>query len=74
MSKTLTKPASLGPTFRAARKGSGLSGRELALEAEVSHTTLSRWERGERPVSLTIYAHLTCALAHYMAGRWEPKH
>ena len=67
---TSTKPAELGAYFRAARKGTGLSIRSLATQAEISHTTISRWERGERDISLNTYDHLSLALADYMAGRW----
>ena len=58
----------LGRTFRAARRGTGLSIRELAAEAEVSHSSLSRWEHGERGISRINYEHLSRALAEYMAG------
>lgn len=56
--------------FRAARAGAGLSARSLATEAGVSHSTLSRWERGEREVSLSTYEHLSRTLADYLAGEW----
>ena len=69
-STTPTPTASVGPSFRAARTGAGVSIRALASQAEISHTTLSRWERGERAVSLVTYQHLSHALADYMAGRW----
>lgn len=67
---TPTKAAELGPTFRAARRGAGLTVRALAQRAEISHTTISRWERGERDISIATYEHLSLALADYMAGRW----
>ena len=63
-----TVSATVGPTFRAARKGSGLSVRALASRAEISHTTISRWERGQRDISLSTYEHLSLALADFMAG------
>jgi transcriptional regulator with XRE-family HTH domain len=59
-----------GRSFRAARQGAGLSVRSLAERAEISHSTISRWERGEREISETTYQHLTLTLADYMAGRW----
>lgn len=58
--------------FREARVGAGLTTRALADEAGVSHSTLSRWERGEREVSAATYEHLTRTLADYLAGRWSP--
>jgi transcriptional regulator with XRE-family HTH domain len=58
-----------GPTFRAARQGAGVSLRALALEAGISHPTLSRWERGQRAVSHITYVHLTRTLADYLAKK-----
>ena len=66
---TATNPEQ-GPTFRAARQGAGVTVRALAKEAGVDYTHLSRWERGERPVSLVTYEHLSRALADYLAGKW----
>lgn len=59
-----------GGAFRAARTGAGLPIRTLAERAEISHTTISRWERGERAIADATYEHLMTALADYMAGRW----
>ena len=59
-----------GETFRAARQGAGLTVRALAERAGIDHSTVSRWERGEREISETTYQHLSLALADYMAGRW----
>jgi Helix-turn-helix. len=56
--------------FRASRVGAGLSVRALAKRADISHTSISRWERGEREISDATYEHLTTALAEFMAGRW----
>ena len=70
---TTTKPfgsGAQGPSFRAARQGAGLPLRTLARQADISHTTISRWERGEREISETTYEHLTATLAEFMAGRW----
>lgn len=64
------RPAALGPTFRAARLGAGLSVRSLANAAGISHTSLSRWERGERDISESTYQHLTLTLGEYVAGKW----
>ena len=63
-----TVSATVGPTFRAARKGTGVSVRALASRAEISHTTISRWERGQCDISLSTYEHLSLALADFMAG------
>jgi transcriptional regulator with XRE-family HTH domain len=62
--------ANLGPVFRAARRGTGLSATALARRSEISRTTISRWERGERNISIVTYEHLSYALADFMAGRW----
>lgn len=59
-----------GRAFRAARQGAGLPIRKLAERADINHSTISRWERGEREVSDATYEHLTLALADFMAGRW----
>ena len=66
-----TRPAHLGPTFRAARDGAGLKIRPLARRSGVDHSTISRWERGERAISAATYHHLTLALADYLAGKWS---
>ena len=52
------------------RQGAGLTVRALAGRAEISHSTISRWERGEREISDSTYEHLSRALADFMAGRW----
>lgn len=59
-----------GRTFRAARQGAGLALRTLAKRVDIDHSTLSRWERGERDISHATYEQLAEALAQYMAGRW----
>lgn len=66
----MSTAAAVGPTFRAARRGTGLSVRAVASRAELSHTTLSRWERGERSISVAKYEDLVWALGGYMAGTW----
>ena len=65
-----TTTAEAGATFRAAREGAGLSVRALARESGIDHSTISRWERGEREISPATYEHLSLTLAHYLAGRW----
>ena len=67
---TATNPRQ-GSTFRAARQGAGLTVRALAKEAGVDYTHLSRWERGEREISLVKYEHLSRTLADYLAGKWS---
>lgn len=67
---TATNVEHNGSTFRAMREGAGLSARALADRAEISHSTISRWERGEREISEPTYAHLSRALADFLAGRW----
>lgn len=62
--------ASLGPIFRSTRTAAGISVRAVASRAGLSHTSVSRWERGEREISEATYQHLTTALADYLAGRW----
>jgi transcriptional regulator with XRE-family HTH domain len=65
-----TNSAEAGPAFRAARRGAGLSVRALARQSGVDHSTISRWERGEREISHATYEHLSLALGDYLAGRW----
>lgn len=57
--------------FRSARMGAGLKVRPLAARAGISHSTISRWERGQREISESTYQHLELALADYIAGRWS---
>ena len=68
--RSIPTPAHSGAEFRAARRGAGVSVRSLASEAGIDHSTLSRWERGEREISPSTYEHLTHALADYLAGKW----
>lgn len=51
-----------GPALRAARRGAGISLRNLAKQSGVSHTHIARFETGERPISLAKYQHLLHAL------------
>ncbi len=41
----------LGPAFRNTRVAHGVTLRAVASEAGISHSTVSRWERGQRDVS-----------------------
>lgn len=52
------------------RHGAGLKIRPLAQRTDISHSTISLWERGKRHIGETNYEHLTRALAEFMAGRW----
>lgn len=70
MEQTPTTATKAGQTFRSMREGAGLKVRTLATRAEVSHSTISRWERGEREVSDSTYEHLSRTLADYLAGKW----
>lgn len=69
-STTPTRSVEQGATFRSAREGAGLKIRPLASRAGINHSTISRWERGEREISEATYQHLSLALADYVAGRW----
>lgn len=68
---TPARSAEQGRAFREARLGAGLDIRKLATRAEVNHSTISRWERGERVISEPTYQHLSLALADYVAGVWS---
>lgn len=67
---TASKAGQAGHTFRAMREGAGLTVRALADRAEISHSTISRWERAEREISESTYEHLARTLADFMAGKW----
>ena len=54
--------------FRVARLAAGASVRSVAARAGITHSTLSRWERGEREVAEDTYDALTQALADLMNG------
>ena len=49
--------------FRELRLAAGVSVRAVAARAGITHSTLSRWERGEREVAESTYETLTQALA-----------
>lgn len=55
--------ATPGRALRALRLGVGVSLRDLALEAHLSPSHLSRIERGERDVPQVTFVRLTSALA-----------
>ncbi|WP_461021885.1 helix-turn-helix domain-containing protein [Thalassiella azotivora] len=61
--------ATRGPALRQARRAAGIGQRQLARQAGVSQTHLSRFENGERPVSVTAHSHLTAALAVLLQQR-----
>ena len=54
--------------FRVARLAAGASVRAVAARAGITHSTLSRWERGEREIAEDTYDALTQALADLMNG------
>ena len=65
---TPSTPTSRGTVFRVARQAAGVSVRSVASRAGITHSTLSRWERGEREVAENTYDALTQALADLMNG------
>lgn len=64
-----TSPLTAGAAFRALREGAGLDIRRLAAMADISHGTISRWERGEREVSLSTREHLRVCLNAWIDER-----
>lgn len=59
----MSKPSkTLGNFIREARKESGVSVRELARRAEITHTFLSDIERGKRNPSQKVLAKIATAL------------
>lgn len=67
---TTPTPTERAEAFRAARVGAGLDIRPLASRVGLSHSTISRWERGEREIAESTYHQLIFELGSYMAGRW----
>jgi transcriptional regulator with XRE-family HTH domain len=57
--------------LRDARTGQGLSLRELAFFANVSHSTIARLERGDLDVSAAIKARLARALGKRPEQLWS---
>ena len=52
-----------GSEFRAVRELAHVTIRQVAADADIHHTTLSRWERGERDISDATYDRLVSVLA-----------
>jgi transcriptional regulator with XRE-family HTH domain len=52
-----------GPEFRAVRELAGIPIRQVAADADIHHSTLSRWERGERDISQATYDRLVSVLS-----------
>lgn len=58
-----------GNTLRRMRISAGVTQLELARQAGISESTLSRFERGERDLAHNTYAHVVAALAVLIAQR-----
>jgi transcriptional regulator with XRE-family HTH domain len=52
-----------GPEFRKVRELAGVTIRQVAADADIHHSTLSRWERGERDISDATYDRLVSVLS-----------
>jgi len=52
-----------GPEFRQVRELVRITIRQVAADAGIHHTTVSRWERGERDISQATYDRLVSVLA-----------
>ena len=52
-----------GSEFRAVRELARVTIRQVAADAGIHHTTVSRWERGERDISQATYDRLVSVLA-----------
>jgi transcriptional regulator with XRE-family HTH domain len=52
-----------GQEFRQVRELAGVTIRQVAADADIHHTTVSRWERGERDISQATYDRLVSVLA-----------
>jgi len=57
----------LGNAIRAARKASGLSQEDLALEAEIDYSTMGEIERGQRNATLIKVMRIATVLNQSMA-------
>lgn len=68
-SPTETQLASTGAMLRGMREAVGLSLVQLAELAEVSRSTVSRFERGERTVSAEILARITRVIADHITDK-----
>jgi transcriptional regulator with XRE-family HTH domain len=52
-----------GGEFRQVRELAHVTIRQVAADADIHHTTLSRWERGQREISDATYDRLVSVLA-----------
>ena len=52
-----------GQEFRAIRELARVTIRQVSADASIHHTTVSRWERGERDISQATYDRLVSVLA-----------
>lgn len=68
-SPTPEEAQALGRVLRAMREGVGLSIRELASRVGITHSTLSRFERGERIVSAETLARIARVIADEIAAK-----
>lgn len=59
----MPQEAHLGLTLKAMREGVGLTQAEMARRCEVSKSTLSRFESGERVVSPALQARIARVIA-----------
>jgi transcriptional regulator with XRE-family HTH domain len=62
MAGTTPKSRAIGAELRRAREGAGLSARQLAIKLGVAHTTVGRWEAGDRGPKPTDVAAVLAAL------------
>jgi transcriptional regulator with XRE-family HTH domain len=58
-----------GSEFRQVRELAHVTIRQVAADADIHHTTLSRWERGEREISQATYDRLVSVLSAIIAER-----
>ena len=58
-----------GGEFRAVRELAHVTIRQVAVDADIHHTTVSRWERGEREISDATYDRLVSVLAGIIDAR-----
>lgn len=68
-----TNPDALDPetgaTLRRMRESADVGLRELARQAGIHESTLSRFERGERVIAHNTYAHVVASLAVLLRQR-----
>jgi transcriptional regulator with XRE-family HTH domain len=58
-----------GREFRAVRELAHVTIRQVAADADIHHTTVSRWERGQRDISDATYDRLVSVLAVIIDAR-----